>query len=224
MKCDCETDPIGCLKHMFVEQVQQGRIDRGQNPARRPVFLRLHGVAHGTLTIEPKLAPALRIGLFADEASFPAWVRFSSDIPDSAPEKGSTCGVGIKLFDVPGEKLLGPDRDASTADLLFQNHDVFFVDNAKQMCAFTQASLAGKGDEWLVEHPETAGILDDMRKDVASVLGISYWSVIAFGFGEAACKFVLVPDVEIDGSAGDAPDALAIDLQARLQGGEARFS
>ena len=47
--CDCDTDPIGCLKNMFVDRVQFGRIEQGQCPARRPVFLRLHGGAHGTL-------------------------------------------------------------------------------------------------------------------------------------------------------------------------------
>ncbi len=224
MACDCENDPIECLRQMFVDQVQQGRIDRGQNPARRPVFLRLHGVAHATLSIEPHLAPELRVGLFAEERSFPAWVRLSSDVPDSVSEQGSTCGIAIKLFDVPGARLPGLDPKSSTVDLLFQNHDVFFVDDAQAMCSFTQASLAGKADEWLKDHPKTAGILHDMKKEVRSTLDISYFSVIPFRFGaNQACKMALLPEAPDDETTHERQGTLAQELHERLVRSPTRF-
>ena len=64
--CDCDTDPIACLKQMFVDMVQLGRIKRGQSPARRPVFLRLHGVAHGRFEVVPDLPEDLRVGIFGN--------------------------------------------------------------------------------------------------------------------------------------------------------------
>ena len=76
MAAECDADPIEGLRQMFVDEVQRGRLARGQCPARRPVFLRLHGVAHGRLEVRDGLPDALRVGLFAEARSFPAWVRF----------------------------------------------------------------------------------------------------------------------------------------------------
>ena len=50
-KVDCSRDPISSIKEMFVEQVQAGRIETGQCPALRPVFLKPHGVAKGLFRV-----------------------------------------------------------------------------------------------------------------------------------------------------------------------------
>jgi hypothetical protein len=68
-------------------------------------------------------------------------VRFSSDTVPTSPDLKTTCGIAIKLFGVPGPKLLAPDEDATTHDFLLQNHDVFFVDTARDMCEFTEAGV-----------------------------------------------------------------------------------
>src|SRR5438876_7872930 len=91
---DCEQDPIGSLKQMFVDIVQSSRIKFGQDPAQRPVFLKLHGVAHGRLEVQPDLPENLKIGVFA-MSSFPAWVRFSSDTLPVKPDLKTTLGIGI---------------------------------------------------------------------------------------------------------------------------------
>ncbi len=224
----CDTDPIECLKQMFVDQVQFGRIKKGQCPARRPVFLRLHGVVHARFEIVPNLPEALRVGIFAERSSYQAWVRFSSDIPDGVPDLKSTVGIGIKLFDVAGKKMLPPEVDAPTADFLLQNIDVFFVNNAHEMCTFTHASLtsAEASDAWLKAHPTTQRILNEMEKVVPTVLGTDLWSVIPFHFGENRfCKYKLEPEVIPEGPKPDYdnPDYLQADLEARLLNGESRF-
>ena len=60
---DCEQDPIGSLKQMFVDIVQSRRIKLGQNPAQRPVFLKPHGVAHGRFEVRRDLPENLKIGV-----------------------------------------------------------------------------------------------------------------------------------------------------------------
>ena len=223
-ECDDPTEGLGCL---FVDTVQQGRIDEGQTPAKRPVFLRLHGVAYGRLEVRNDLPQELAVGLFANCGNgYDAWVRFSSDIPDGEPDYQSTCGIGIKLFGVPGEKPLGPQTDATTADILMQNFPVFFVDNAKEMCNFTRASLDGTGDDWLADHPRTDRILKEMAQEVPTVLGIDYWSVIPFRLGENHyCKYKLEPECppHPGRSDYDDPTYLEKDLHHRLQQCEARF-
>ena len=169
---------------MFVDIVMGGRIGQGQEPVLRPVFLKPHGVARGTLTVRPNLSDELRVGVFTGN-DYPAWVRFASDTQPTTPDLKTTCGIAIKVFDVPGEKILPPNTNAPTHDFLLQNHDVFFVDTAHDMCEFTHAGVVeGDYGPYLQAHPTTARILNDMRKVVSSVLQIEYWSGVRSSSGK----------------------------------------
>src|SRR5215831_5191497 len=149
---DCEQDPIGKLKQMFVDIVQANRIKLGQIPAQRPVFLKPHGVAHGRLEMRSDLPDSLKVGVFGMD-HLDAWVRFSSDTLPTRPDLKTTCGIGIKIFGVPGKKLIG---DGYTQDFILQNFDVFFVDTAKDMCEFTKAGVVdGDYGPYLQSHPIT---------------------------------------------------------------------
>ncbi|HEX3151565.1 MAG TPA: LodA/GoxA family CTQ-dependent oxidase [Gemmataceae bacterium] len=225
--CNCDTDPIAGLKKLFVDFAQGTALARGRSPATRPVFLRLHGVAHGTFEICPALAPELRVGLFGHKHAYPVWVRFSSDRQPGSPDLKGTVGIAIKLFDVAGPKLLEPDRDAHTHDFLLQNHDVFFVDTAKDMCEFTCQSLNGKFDEYVAAHPTTGQVLDAMEKVVDSVLATPYWSGLPSRFGaKHFVKYKLEPEAapgNPDAPNYNDPFFLRADLHERLRAGEARF-
>ena len=223
---DCAADPIMSLKTMFVDMVQAGRIAKGQCPALRPVFLKPHGVAAAQFQIRPDLPEPYRVGLFSEPGRvFDAWVRFSSDTLPSLDDYRTTLGIGIKLFDVPGKKLIG-NPDAPTFDFILQNFDVFFVDTASDMCAFTQAGVINHDyDPYLKAHPKTAELLDAMVKPVASVLATPYWSGLPFCFGETYAKYKLEPTLYVAPPATDPADPtyLATDLTTRLKVGEARF-
>ena len=228
--CRCEQDPVEGLKELFVDYFQGGFLAAGRDPATRPVFLRLHGVAHGRFVVPASLPSDLRVGVFAPGTEYAVWVRFSSDVQPGQPDRKGTVGIAIKLFGVVGEKLLAPEQNATTHDFILQNHDVFFVDTAKDMCEFTYQSLTSPaaGDEYLKAHPTTAQILDDMKKDVVSVLETSYWSGLPFRFGaDRYVKYKLLPEKSEAGSDGapdfDGPFYLRSNLHARLQKGEARF-
>lgn len=225
--CCCGDDPIQGLKQLFVDYFQGRGMAAGRDPATRPVFLRLHGAAHGRFVVDPDLPEALRVGVFAQAREYPVWVRFSADVQPGAPDLKGTTGIGIKLFGVEGEKLLAPDQDALTHDFILQNHDVFFVDTAKDMCEFTCASLHGKADQYLRDHPVTQQVLDAMEKVVDSALTTPYWGVLPYAFGEGRyVKYKLEP---IEAAAPDAlpdfddPFYLRADLHARLRRGPARF-
>lgn len=222
---DCGADPIASLVEMFVAMVQGGRIAKGQCPALRPVFLKPHGVAHGAFRIRPNLPGDLRVGLFSG-TEYPAWVRFSSDTLPTLNDFKSTVGIGIKLFDTPAPKIFGNPTD-TTFDLILQNFDVFFVDTAADMCAFTKAGVVdGNYDPYLAAHPQTAKLLDEMAKPVASTLGTAYWSCIPFAFGAGrTVKYKLEPELTVDPMTNPPADPtyLAADLQTRLKAGEVRF-
>ena len=220
--CSCE-DPIECLRHMFCDLVQKRRVEQqGQCPARRPVFLRTHGIIKGTFIIPNTLPEDLRCGMFASPGSHPVYVRYSSDLADGRPDWLSTIGIGIKVFEVPGEKVVSDDG-AGTADFLLQNVPYFFVDNAKEMCAFTKASLEGWGDDWIQQHaPGTTQLLNNMSKPIRSVFETQLWSVVPFQLGETGfCKYILRPGTSTFAGEVDIndPDFMGKELAARMAAG-----
>jgi hypothetical protein len=226
--CGCDENPIEGLERLFVDYAQGRSIAAGRDPATRPVFLRLHGVAHGSFRVNPGLPEELRVGVFGQKAEYPVWVRFSSDVQPGRPDLKGTVGIGIKLFGVEGEKVMAPDQDATTHDFILQNHDVFFVDTARDMCEFTCMSLNGKGADYEAEHPVTARVLEEMEKVVDTVLDTPYWSVLPSSFGAGRfVKYKLEPEVVPPGDGSpaeyDDPFYLAADLNRRLAAGESSF-
>ncbi|WP_212005414.1 hypothetical protein [Chitinophaga sp. HK235] len=222
---DCGADPIASLKNMFIDRVQRPRALDGQCPVRRPVFTKAHGSAKATFEVHPSVPPEERIGVFA-HPKLDAWIRFSSDTKPGLGDLKSTIGIGIKLFDVPGPKLLDGEEDALTADFILQNHDVFFVDTAKDMCEFTYAGVVLHDyDSYLNDHEETAKILDEMEKEVLSVVGIEYWSCLPYAFGNKYVKYKLRP-LEITvlpPIPPNNPNYLRDELKQRLLKGPVRY-
>jgi L-Lysine epsilon oxidase N-terminal/L-lysine epsilon oxidase C-terminal domain len=219
---DCEDAPTERLIETFVSIVQQGRIKLGQRPAERPVFRKLHGVAHGRLEMLPNLPAALKVGVFAKQ-TLTAWVRFSSDTLPTSPDLKSTLGIGLKVFGVPGLNAMG--EDGNSTDFIMQNYPVFFLDNAREMCQFTYAGVVeGDYPSYLARHPKTARILDEMQKIEGSVLTTTYWAILPFGFGEGqVVKYRLEPEMTPENVPSDAADYLATDLANRLSGRDYRF-
>jgi hypothetical protein len=215
--CGCDDDPVAALVRLFVDVFQGRQIASGATPARRPVFRRTHGVVHGRFEVASDVPEDLRMGLFAVPSTYPVWARFSSDVQDGIPDRRGTVGLGIKLF----------GNNAGTYDFVLQNHDVFFVDTARDMCEFTCMTLNGRGDEYLDTHPVTRGILDDMERDINSVLDATLWSVLPSRLGERLhIKYKLAPESVPAASwvpDKDDPYFLRDDLQGRLRSGEARW-
>ncbi|QGZ37782.1 hypothetical protein IP92_02952 [Pseudoduganella flava] len=211
------------ITELFVNVAQAGHIRNDPAPARRAVFRKLHGVAHGRFEMAAAIPDALRVGVFRHER-LDAWVRFSSDAAPTDPDVGATVGIGIKLFGVPGPKALGDDGD--TADFILQNFPVFFADNATEMLDVTYASLiAGDDKRYLADHPRMARILDQMANVVeASVLTARYWAILPFHCGaQQYVKYRLEPETAGDAIAGYGDNYLGIDMARRLASREYRF-
>jgi hypothetical protein len=90
------------------------------------------GVVRGEFSVLPDLPPHLRHGLFANERTYPAWVRFSGPGPYAPPdlEDLGQCSVGIKVMEVAGPKLL--DEERATQDLILVTPASFVTPNIRE--------------------------------------------------------------------------------------------
>jgi hypothetical protein len=219
---DCGTKPTERLTEMFVDISERKRIALGQTPAERPVFRKVHGVAHGWLERTKNIPEDLKIGVFSHERLL-AWTRFSSDTTPMSSDLKTTIGIGLKLFGVPGQKALGDEGD--TADFIMQNFPVFFVDDAKEMCEFTYAGVVeGDYPGYLKRHPKVAHILDSMQQIEGSALTATYWAILPFMAGEGRyVKYRLEPEATPENVPNSAANYLAQDFAARLRHQDYRF-
>jgi hypothetical protein len=187
-----------------------------RRPGHRAVFEKQHVCARGTFTILPDV-PGYAQGIFGDAAlkgDHPAWVRLSSDVdtedgtgPDS---QRFTLGFAIKVFNIPGPKVLDKDYftklaglfkqlmgvedydkrvagdiNASTHDFLLQNAPVFFADTDVEMFA---ASTGGMGN------PREDDILNAGKKLVRHLLKQTFYSAVPYKFGpNDFAKYRVVP-------------------------------
>jgi hypothetical protein len=154
-----------------------------------------------------------RYGVFSEEGSFPALVRFSNGDsfrnPDSAKEPR---GIAIKLIGVPGRKLLPGREDAVTQDFLATSHSVTSaVRNVSQFMAFIRATRHGsRPPVSVVALVRSLGIgqmlriLWVMRKSLAtrvrSMITEEYSSTAPIKLGPYAAKFLVMPKKECEGT------------------------
>lgn len=207
----CETEPLEETRFLFIDSFQLKRIERGEKPAERAVFRKRHGVAKGLMTVAAGCPAALRVGLWSG-GPYDAWMRWSSDAPPDTPDlMDNTLGFAIKLFGVAGRTLAADDPLGRTADLVLQNSDVFFVDDAREMCAISR-----DGPAFEATHLRSKEILDEMAKREASLLAATYHSGHPYAIGDFIVKFRLVPQAPDPGAPGTSANYLAEDLRSRL--------
>jgi hypothetical protein len=216
---NCLVESIEDLRASFIDDFQKKRIEQGEKPAERAVFRKQHGVAKGKLSIVDTCPAKFRVGLWAG-GPYDAWMRWSSDAPPSVPDqKNNTLGFAIKLFSVKGPTLATDNPLASTADLIFQNSDIFFVDNVREMCA-----ISSDFDSFVADHLRSTQILNEMAKVEESLVTARYSSTLPYALGGSIVKYRLVAAEPVEGSEpGTSPNYLAEDLKRRLQAGAISF-
>lgn len=201
-----EQAAIRKLEELFIGIMARVYVDQDRR-VRRPAFMKPLGSATGMFRVEPNLDASLRVGLFA-QPELLAWVRFSGSpvLQSGGTSEHDAIGMSIKLLGVPGQKLLGGEEKALTHDFVLINHDVFFVDDAPEFAAFTEAVLSGRLDEYLAQHPKTAAILKAMEKEEANVFLAHYSSTVPFAFGERHVKYAVRPSPGTPGPSHSPPE------------------
>lgn len=163
----------------------------------RDAHPKMHGVVRATLRVEPDLPAELRVGVFAQPTSYPAWVRFSNASGEvSSDDAKDVRGVAIKLMGVPGPKLLEGAEGSNTHDFILISADVFIARDVREFAGTVAALTSGspwKALPYFLAHPRIALAAWRVRGRYASPVAIRYFSVVPYLYGDAAAKYSLIP-------------------------------
>jgi hypothetical protein len=116
----------------LVEQITNDYADKG-----RRVFRDAHprgiGCVEAKFTVDAALPYAYRTGVFKTPGqSYEALIRFSSSLGPAGDQARDARGMAIKLFGVPGRKLLAGQASDVTHDFLQINAPIFPSRNAEE--------------------------------------------------------------------------------------------
>ncbi|MCF3132407.1 catalase family protein [Streptomyces olivochromogenes] len=159
-----------------------------------------------------------RQGIFGRPAVYDAVVRYSNGLGHHRPDHqlGAACGMGIKLFGVPGPSLLDDERDSGTFDLNLINNEVFFANTAydymviEDLFAELPEALVdpARRKTWMAEFLTRRGTLTDPDSWLwdellamlsfttvprRNLLSYTYNSMGAFRYGDHIAKIRTVP-------------------------------
>jgi Dyp-type peroxidase family len=208
----------------LIEMIADGikvRVGTGINRDAHPKH---HGLVKAEFKVfgESDVAPEhrdswrrLRHGIFGDEHSYTAYIRFSNgsplrSTPDAAPDLR---GMAIKLFGVDGAKL-SPTEQA-THDFILASDAQFFVKDLADYPKF----LAAAGDAKLEQFP----LLKVVFRSHENPLTIRYFSQTPYRCGPLSVKYSVLPEnppeqrePPPDALAGRGPDYLREAMAATL--------
>jgi hypothetical protein len=184
-----EADALRSIVQLIEDRVRAGA---KTGPARRDAHPKAHGCVRAEFRVLDDLPPALRVGVFAANRTFNAWVRFSNGSESPQPDGvGDGRGMAIKLMGVT-------QSPSTTQDFLMINRPAFFVRNAADYVDFQTASnplhffFPGLNPLDFRLH-ELFAARAITNQTVVNPLNIRYWSMTPYCFGSTAAKFSARP-------------------------------
>jgi len=98
----------------------------------RQIHPKMNGCVKAEFIIEKNLPEELKVGIFKEEKSFPAWIRFSNGDTKPLPDwKKDIRGFAIKIMNVPGEKIVESKKNGGNHDFILMNTKNFVAKDVK---------------------------------------------------------------------------------------------
>ena len=180
--------------------------------AYRPVHAKSHGVLVGTIEVLASLPETLAQGLFAEGASYPVVMRFSTNPGDMlADNVSSPRGLAIKVLNVPGERVEN-DREGTSQDFVCINTNVFGAADVaaflKQIKLFDKNLETSEGVKHAVSVAARAtnavltaihlpsATLEGVGAAATHILGESFSTVAPLRYGDFVAKIGFAPGSE----------------------------
>lgn len=161
------------------------------------------GCVKAEFTVDPHLREELRVGVFKEPRTYPAYIRFSNAAAKAqADSVRDIRGMAIKLLGVEGEKLLEAEKFETTQDFLvittprFLNRDV--VDFYGMLNALSGGGLKMVGFFFnpFDSHLRVLRNLLTSLKRQGSLLESRFWSTTPYEYGSKVVKYSVIPHQE----------------------------
>ena len=177
--------------------------------------------------VHADIPEALKQGIFAQPATYPARLRFANGINRDDSEKDIR-GLSIRLTRVEGQPLWG---ESGYQDFLLNSYPALFVATPEDFLAFIKTRQTGNKLGFFLNpldpHLKSLWIVFKSRKKHLSPLDIRYWSTVPFrlGAGGLVVKYSVIPcsDYRTGQAVEPGPNQLRAALKAHLQQTTARF-
>jgi len=213
--------------HQIVQMIDESvRAEAKNGLARRGAHAKAHGCVQAEFRVLDKLPAEVRVGIFREAHTYPAWIRYSNafgKVQDDSVDDGR--GMAIKL--------MGIERSESgTQDFIMINHPVFFVRDAADYVEFQKALSENSPFKFFFPGLNPFNFrLHELRianairsTKVANPLDSQYWSTTPYRFGDTEMKFSARPCGPASPFAETAsPDFLRENMQKHLAQSEACF-
>jgi hypothetical protein len=158
-----------------------GYFERGGNT-------KTHGIVRAEFTVLPDLPKHMRVGIFAEPRTYPAWVRYSGPGPYVTPDIDDVgfMSMSIKLMGVPGPKLL--EQEQHTQDLFGTSVPTFVTPDTRANVQLQRWSIRN-AQLFYFFNPRDSHVLDSIMnflwtKTQSSPLESQYFSCVPYLLGE----------------------------------------
>lgn len=200
------------IKDVVIERMQETYDD--DEVTKRDAHAKTHGMVKAQLIVEAGLPEELSQGIFAEEKTYDALVRFSSSSQIVTPDLvQQPHGMAIKVLGVDGPKLMEGHEDATTQDFVMINAPIFFMGDLGLYADFFEAQMADQ--ETLAKFAEnnpdliqTIGRLVAEGGDVENVFASQYWSQTPYKYGDQVVKYSAKP---LSGASNERPEVVLLD-------------
>ena len=169
----------------------------------RQIHPKMNGCVKAEFIVEKNLPVDLRVGIFRELGSYPAWIRFSNGKTLPLPDyKKDIRGFAIKLMNVPGKKLDFNHPEITSHDFILMNTKNFVSGNLKKFGDIL--SVVTTPFSWSAL-PRKIGIafsnLDVLKRAKKAAIKINnpaeipYFSTVPYRFGDEtkAVKYAIFP-------------------------------
>ena len=169
----------------------------------RQIHPKMNGCVKAEFIIEKNLPEELKVGLFKEETSFPAWVRFSNGDTKPLPDwKKDIRGFAIKIMNVPGCKIVESKPGEGNQDFILMNTKNFVSRKVKHFYRILKVvTVPYKPGSFF---PKLFSVISSIpilvRASSAKIkcnhpFEILYFSTVPYRFGEEtkAVKYAVLP-------------------------------
>ena len=152
----------------LIAQIKTDTVNKGMR-AFRDAHPRGIGCVAAKFTVDPSLPLKYQTGIFATPGKeYDSLIRFSSSLGPVGDNVKDARGMAIKVFGVPGKKLLADQADATTQDFIQINATTFPARDAKEFAGIVSIKTNPiNAVKFLLERP----IL--RAREIKALLGLS---------------------------------------------------